>query len=359
MVPVTAPGVEEEEEEGTKRIQSKSPPKQKPRLKESAQKEAAARNLSLRDLAVHLRRGKSSGYRRPEYETSSGGVVNATDDQNERTYVLLSKVFQEERTSCKGGRSVFRPPSPRIGLAGAAKTSRRPPAGCCKKAAAETINQTHSSSGKTLFQSIDRFTHKTRNMSSTFLSNLFDPSVVDPSYTEEPPQPPPILINVTPKITDILFDSSNESGIISIINNSSGGGGSNNSSNNDFDDKTREYEHDVYFVLVVVTVSLTVFTMVVFSIYRIIESVMEGRANCGGGGRCRHRTESGAETATANATTPQQQQSNTPGDGSGGGSSMRRANSGEFLSSEFPVSLLLCTTCYAEQVVLSEYRMWL
>ena len=108
---------------------------------------------------------------------------------------------------------------------------------------------------------------------SSFLSNLFDPSIVDPSYTTSTDVPkfaPPSVI----LIEEIENDDRN--GTIQIIDENDGGG-------TDEIERVR-YEHDVYFVLVVVTVSLTVLVMVTFAIYRIVENVMDGG---GGGGRGR------------------------------------------------------------------------
>lgn len=109
---------------------------------------------------------------------------------------------------------------------------------------------------------------------SSFLSNLFDPSIVDPSYTstDVPKFAPPSVILIEE------IENVDRNGTIQIIDENNGTG-------TEEIDRVR-YEHDVYFVLVVVTVSLTVLVMVTFAIYRIVENVMEGG---GGGGGREHR----------------------------------------------------------------------
>jgi hypothetical protein len=99
--------------------------------------------------------------------------------------------------------------------------------------------------------------------SSSFLSNLFDPSIVDPSYTATSERPPKFAPPSVIMIEEIERDFNGTIGIVEEDNNST------------LD--AAQYEHDVYFVLVVVTVTLTVLVMVVFAMYRIVESVVDKR----------------------------------------------------------------------------------
>ena len=130
---------------------------------------------------------------------------------------------------------------------------------------------------------------------SSFLSNLFAPSIVDPSYTstDVPKFAPPSVI-----LIEEIENDDQHNGTIQIIDENSGGG-------TDEIERVR-YEHDVYFVLVVVTVSLTVLVMVTFAIYRIVENVMDGGGGGGGqrrGGRRGGRGE-GRQASTPAGSTP-------------------------------------------------------
>ena len=152
---------------------------------------------------------------------------------------------------------------------------------------------------------------------SSFLSNLFDPSIVDPSYTTSTDVPkfaPPSVILIEE------IDSS-DNGTVQIVDENDAGGA-------DEIDRVR-YEHDVYFVLVVVTVSLTVLVMVTFAIYRIVENVMEG-----GGGRRedRGRRRGGRGGEAASSTPPRATHPSVVGSSPQG--HVGRAHSVEFLSGE-------------------------
>ena len=152
---------------------------------------------------------------------------------------------------------------------------------------------------------------------SSFLSNLFDPSIVDPSYTTSTDVPkfaPPSVI--------LIEEIDGDNGTVQIVDENDGGGGA------DEIDRVR-YEHDVYFVLVVVTVSLTVLVMVTFAIYRIVENVMEG-----GGGRRedRGRRRGGRGGEATSSTPPRATHPSVVGSSPQG--HVGRAHSVEFLSGE-------------------------
>ena len=164
---------------------------------------------------------------------------------------------------------------------------------------------------------------------SSFLSNLFDPSIVDPSYTstDVPKFAPPSVILIEE------IDNDQHNGTIQIIDENNNGGGT------DEIERVR-YEHDVYFVLVVVTVSLTVLVMVTFAIYRIVENVMDGGGGGGGqrrGGRRGGRGEgrqggaSTAGSASAPGGTHPAASASVVGNPQG---HVGRAHSVEFLSGE-------------------------
>ena len=132
---------------------------------------------------------------------------------------------------------------------------------------------------------------------SSFLSNLFDPSIVDVdiTYAESPEggsetvpkfAPPSVIM-----IEEIDETANGYNGSISVIEEGEEEGG--------VDPTPTEYEHDVYFVLVVVTVSLTVLVMVTFAIYRIIEASMDGSIGCR---RRRQSQQSGTATSAAAGT---------------------------------------------------------
>ena len=151
---------------------------------------------------------------------------------------------------------------------------------------------------------------------SSFLSNLFDPSIVDPSYTTSTDVPkfaPPSVI--------LIEEIDSDNGTVQIVDENDGGGA-------DEIDRVR-YEHDVYFVLVVVTVSLTVLVMVTFAIYRIVENVMEG----GGGQReDRGRRRGGRGGEVTSSTPPRATHPSVVGSSPQG--HVGRAHSVEFLSGE-------------------------
>ena len=152
---------------------------------------------------------------------------------------------------------------------------------------------------------------------SSFLSNLFDPSIVDPSYTTSTDVPkfaPPSVI--------LIEEIDSDNGTVQIVDENDGGV--------DEIDRVR-YEHDVYFVLVVVTVSLTVLVMVTFAIYRIVENVMEG-----GGGRRedRGRRRGGRGGEATSSTPPRATHPSASVVGSSPQGHVGRAHSVEFLSGE-------------------------
>ena len=165
---------------------------------------------------------------------------------------------------------------------------------------------------------------------SSFLSNLFDPSIVDPSYTTSTDVPkfaPPSVI--------LIEEIDGDNGTVQIVDENDGGGGA------DEIDRVR-YEHDVYFVLVVVTVSLTVLVMVTFAIYRIVENVMEG-----GGGRRedRGRRRGGRGGEAASSTPPRATHPSASVVGSSPQGHVGRAHSVEFLSGELLMKTLPQVRC--------------
>ena len=166
--------------------------------------------------------------------------------------------------------------------------------------------------------------------SSSFLSNLFDPSIVDLSYTsttsEHPKFAPPSVIMIE-EIDDASNSSGGFNGTISIINETENGGGGGGGGDGGGVDPA-QYEHDVYFVLVVVTVSLTVFVMVVFAIYRIVETVMEARDRRSDR---RSQRQNGGTPGAASGSIPPPSSGGTPG-GAVTGNPQGRSNSVEFLS---------------------------
>ena len=165
---------------------------------------------------------------------------------------------------------------------------------------------------------------------SSFLSNLFDPSIVDPSYTTSTDVPkfaPPSVILIEE------IDSS-DNGTVQIVDENDGGGGA------DEIDRVR-YEHDVYFVLVVVTVSLTVLVMVTFAIYRIVENVMEG----GGGREDRGRRRGGRGGEATSSTPPRATHPSASVVGSSPQGHVGRAHSVEFLSGELLMKTLPQVRC--------------
>ena len=99
---------------------------------------------------------------------------------------------------------------------------------------------------------------------SSFLANLFDPALVDPSFTE------PSTATVT---TDNPLGADNSSADCILL-----GGGNCNSTDSE---RNLSDEQDIYFVLVITTCSLTVLVAVTVLIYRVIESALSG----GGRGR--------------------------------------------------------------------------
>ena len=166
---------------------------------------------------------------------------------------------------------------------------------------------------------------------SSFLSNLFDPSIVDPSYTTSTDVPkfaPPSVI--------LIEEIDGDNGTVQIVDENDGGGA-------DEIDRVR-YEHDVYFVLVVVTVSLTVLVMVTFAIYRIVENVMEG-----GGGSSRRedrgRRRGGRGGEAASSTPPRATHPSASVVGSSPQGHVGRAHSVEFLSGELLMKTLPQVRC--------------
>ena len=154
---------------------------------------------------------------------------------------------------------------------------------------------------------------------SSFLSNLFDPSIVDPSYTTSTDVPkfaPPSVI--------LIEEIDGDNGTVQIVDENDGGGA-------DEIDRVR-YEHDVYFVLVVVTVSLTVLVMVTFAIYRIVENVMEGGSGGGSRREDRSRRRGGRGGEATSSTPPRATHPSVVGSSPQG--HVGRAHSVEFLSGE-------------------------
>ncbi|XP_059093779.1 uncharacterized protein LOC131888852 [Tigriopus californicus] len=127
----------------------------------------------------------------------------------------------------------------------------------------------------------------------TFLTNLFDPADVGPSFTD----PPPLLINVN---LDEDLNCANCSNATSECLNC----GIDNHNNND--NNGSGVDQDIYFLMVMICISFLVLVLVVLSMHRIIDlcfkhmvkSVRHSTTQ-----RSPHSTNQGAATTTATTTT--------------------------------------------------------